>query len=835
VDRCALFVDAGYVLADGAMAVHGTRQRDSVSWDYAGLVKLLTGVSRDRTGLPMLRCYWYEATVEGRRNSEHNALADLPGVKLRMGRMRPGRREGVEAEMHRDLTTLARNHAVSDAVVVSAEEDLAEVVAEVQDLGLRVIIVHIAADGNWTISRPLRQECDDIVEITAAHLRPFVDLIAGAEPADHDDQYRNGSYQRNGHGPGYGAVTHQGLPAPALPAPPGIYTGPVVEEYQRTAQPSGQGPLALSALAAAAAVAPPPTHHPPAAGRSPEPGRGRAASQDQAGAPDLGPAQPQGAAPQAAQPQAAAPAAAQDQGGPADPALASQPLAAPTPAPGYGAQPGDQMSGPAGYGYGPGPGADDRRGPAQEPPPGRQGGPVAQPQAGGPPPMQQAPVSLPQNPPPSPDPARQNSFPQNAVPQNSLPQNSLPQNSGPPNMAPHNALPQRAAPQNPVPQDGMPRNALPQNSGPQNSLPQNSLPQNHVPQGPVPPAHAQQGRPAQHLPAEPGLLQPGQAGQNSLPPAMSPAPVPQPLPPGQAEPRFAPGQGDYRPPDQAGPRGGPAGRDRMAPPGPEAAGRPTGPQYAESGPPGRFADSPPAPPGQFAENGAGRFGEAPAPGRFPEGPAQARFGEGPAPARFAEGQAPGRFAAGPGQALDRFGEGPGQALDRFGEGPGQALDRFGEGHGPGTYQPAPPGAYGPGGPDQGSYPQFPGSPPPGQHAAPGPESGYGSPQRDQGPYSGPQSAAHAALAQPVPQPVAISLADAVQAAHAEGFGFGDAVARDAPALWLEAVLARKPRMPSDLEARLLQGSALPIDSLLHDEVRHSLRRGFWDALERSRR
>lgn len=78
----------------------------------------------------------------------------------------------------------------------------------------------------------------------------------------------------------------------------------------------------------------------------------------------------------------------------------------------------------------------------------------------------------------------------------------------------------------------------------------------------------------------------------------------------------------------------------------------------------------------------------------------------------------------------------------------------------------------------------------------------------------------------------ISLADPVHAAPAEYFGFGEAVARDAPQLWLEAVLARKPRMPSDLEARLLPGSALPIDSLLHYEVRHSLRRGFWDALER---
>jgi len=82
---------------------------------------------------------------------------------------------------------------------------------------------------------------------------------------------------------------------------------------------------------------------------------------------------------------------------------------------------------------------------------------------------------------------------------------------------------------------------------------------------------------------------------------------------------------------------------------------------------------------------------------------------------------------------------------------------------------------------------------------------------------------------------ALPLPDAVKAAHAEGFSFGESVGRDAPGLWLEAVLARKPRMPSDLEARLLQGSTLPIDSLLHDEVRHSLRRGFWDALEVARR
>ena len=118
------------------------------------------------------------------------------------------------------------------------------------------------------------------------------------------------------------------------------------------------------------------------------------------------------------------------------------------------------------------------------------------------------------------------------------------------------------------------------------------------------------------------------------------------------------------------------------------------------------------------------------------------------------------------------------------------------------------------------------SSPTGQHAAPGPTRSA--------PYTGPQPVV---TAPPPGYPSAggVSLGDAVQAAHDEGQEFGASVARDAPALWLEAVLARKPRMPSDLEARLLQGSALPIDFLLHDEVRHALRRGFWDALERTRR
>src|SRR5262249_56312263 len=63
-------------------------------------------------------------------------------------------------------------------------------------------------------------------------------------------------------------------------------------------------------------------------------------------------------------------------------------------------------------------------------------------------------------------------------------------------------------------------------------------------------------------------------------------------------------------------------------------------------------------------------------------------------------------------------------------------------------------------------------------------------------------------AYPIGQP-SVSLAEAVQSAHDEGQEFGASVARDAPALWLEAVPARKPRLPSPPSARPLPGPAPP--------------------------
>ncbi|MFI0369273.1 NYN domain-containing protein [Actinomadura sp. 1N219] len=458
MDRCALFVDAGYLLSDGAMAVHGTRHRETVSWDFGGVLQLLGNLARERTGMPLLRCYWYEATVEGRRSPEHDALADLPGLKLRLGRIRPGRREGVDTEIHRDLMTLARNGALTDAVLVTGDEDLAQVVADAQDLGIRVTVVHVAVDGNWTISRVLRQECDDLIEIGSGHLRPYVNLLTGmdgtAGSALGAGPLSNG-HGANGHGGSLGHLqpaAHNG-PPPSSPI-------------------SGQ---------------PPSSPAPPVR--------------------DLGPAMTGG------------------------------------------------MSGGTGMG---GTGMTGS---------GMTTGPM-----------------------------------------------SGPGTTGNPGMT----------------------------------------------TGPMP------------LPGGGGGSSYGTGGQQ-LPLQPTPAPT-----------------------SASGPS------STQSPPAPAPPAQPPGPQYSSSPIP---APSPPPPPQ--------------------------------------------------------------------------------------TMQPE---------------------------------------NRPHGPYTGPQQISPVPVQQSTP-----TLADAVKAAHQEGQDFGESVARDAPALWLEAVLARKPRMPSDLEARLLQGSSLPIDFLLHDEVRHALRRGFWDALERSRR
>jgi hypothetical protein len=909
VDRCALFVDAGYALADGAMAVHGTRRRDSVSWDHAGLLKLLAGLARDRTGLPVLRCYWYETAAEGRRTAEHDALAEMPGLKLRLVNALPGRREGIESQLRRDLVTLAKSGAISDAFIASANEHIAEIVAEVQDLGLRVVILHIASDGGWTIPLPLRQECDDIVEISGVHLRAFVDLIRGGESVATDEQYQGGAGTMVG-----AALTHHGLPAAALPAPGAIYQMPDNREYSHDGGYSGASQVpAVPAQANPVQATPVPvgTAQPGSYQADPPPGQS---------------AQPQyfGAPPAAAE-------AGTQQSGSAS-ALAGEPVQASPPAqpghprPGVGTgQPGHQQ--PVQQG------ADQAQVQAVY-----QNGAAASYQNGSTASYQNLPAGSYQN-------GAQSGQLQNGT-QSNLGQGNLGQGiagqgnvgqgnvgqGGPglngvgltpvgPNQADQSHLGQGS----PGPGGIGPGHPGGHQNGVAQSFGQNGPGQSGQGQGGPAPSSFAQGGQGQGGPAPSNFAQGGQGQGGPAPSSFAQGGQGQggPAPSnfaqggqgqgGPAPSNFAQGAQGQNGQGQGGPGQGGQGQNGAVPNNfgqsgigqggvsqsgvsqggvSQSGSRPPGgapaqgrsPVMSQNGYPADLPMSgPPAgsqngsgqpgypPPGQGAaaqagaaqngmaqngmaqngmaqngaiQNGSGQYGYPGGnQGGYPPNPAQDQAAYQPSQ-QSGQGQS---YQYAPGQPGPQHGgPRPGQQSGGFQAASMQPDARSRDPYGQGIPQPAPSGfdvamaqAQGQSGfgqSDQGFAQGQPG--PAGSDLVPqrnsfGQNQAQGVGALIQTQSQGPQAVAPQAVR--VQQSVAIALPDAVKAAHAEGFNFGESVGRDAPGLWLEAVLARKPRMPSDLEARLLQGSVLPIDSLLHDEVRHSLRRGFWDALESARR
>jgi NYN domain len=756
LDRCALFVDASYALADGALAVHGTRNRDSVSWDYAGLLKLFGGMSRDRTGLPLLRCYWYDISPDGNRADGHDAIADIPGVKLRLAKIRPSRKEGVEAEIRKDLTALARNHAVSDVVIVSAEEDLAPVIAEVQDLGIRAILLTIASDGGWAASRALRQECDDLIEISPGHLRPYVDLISGAEPRLAAARYRELAVDGS-----HSAEQHPAIEAPAQQ----LYASQLQPMYE------GAPEAQLAGLSG---------HREQ---RDPAHGRG----QDD---PVQQPARTQQYQHAEGGRELLTASADQDfraTGYPAHESARSQ-------------------AGQSSGGFGQHGLSDDGHG---------RGGSLPDSVSIGAPGASQLGA------------AGQSRLAGNGVPQG---RDSMPAGQ------PDNGL-----------ATAMPPGGLAA-GGPGAGVPENGLSGNGAGYGAqggqLPNGYAGNG-----LPGAGGLGggQPDRGPANGLSAG------------GMQGPYYGQGSGP-----QSGSYQG-SGQDAGGLPAGLGSGTPQAGMQLPGGAGAGSANH--AGPGQSQQGGAGPGGQ----------------GQGGLPQNGMSHQALGQFdglqpqgqpmqsQAMPGQSM------PGQSARQPGPGPAHASAQPGlPSQSPGSMQSpgshsqqlagqqlpgqALPGSGQPGAQRHGSSPGVPLSPvqnglaplesqrqmlperqlPAGngvQHYAAGGSAPYGGGPAQPAQFAGPPSAAYGRggySGQPGASSPGLSVGDAVQSAHAEGFGFGEAVARDAPALWLEAVLARKPRMPSDLEARLLQGSALPIDSLLHDEVRHALRRGFWDALERSR-
>lgn len=176
MDRCAVFVDAGYVFAEGGKLCCGTGQRRMLLLDPHGLCDLLCKLARSGSGLPVLRTYWYDGAKGGVATTSQQLVGALPNVKLRLGRLNAQmQQKGVDALIYRDLMTLARERAISDAFLLSGDEDLREGVRSAQDMGVRVTLLGIApASQPFNQSRDLVHEADEVMVLDQAELSPII-------------------------------------------------------------------------------------------------------------------------------------------------------------------------------------------------------------------------------------------------------------------------------------------------------------------------------------------------------------------------------------------------------------------------------------------------------------------------------------------------------------------------------------------------------------------------------------------------------------------------------------------------------------------------------------
>jgi len=184
VDRAALFVDAGYLLAAGGAIVCGTGQRSHLVVDYARLVDDLTQHVLNHGHLDILRVYWYDGAVNSIPTPDQRIIARIPHVKLRLGRMVQLRnrlqQKGVDSLIVCDLVTLARDRSIATAYLLSGDEDLRAGVAEAQAQGVRVVLLGVPSSANQRQSGVLIDEADEHVVLDRRFWANYISAAPGA-------------------------------------------------------------------------------------------------------------------------------------------------------------------------------------------------------------------------------------------------------------------------------------------------------------------------------------------------------------------------------------------------------------------------------------------------------------------------------------------------------------------------------------------------------------------------------------------------------------------------------------------------------------------------------
>ncbi len=189
MDRVAIFVDAGYLFAQGSVALSGSKKpRSHLALDEKAVLAELMEVADLKTGgLPLLRVYWYDGMGYKGQSAEQALLASTENFKVRLGIVNSqGQQKGVDSLIVTDLIDLARHRAMTDAVLMSGDEDIRIGVQVAQGYGIRAHLVGITPS-RGSQSRLLLQEADSTFEMDKATVEKFLSIrpasISGRDAA----------------------------------------------------------------------------------------------------------------------------------------------------------------------------------------------------------------------------------------------------------------------------------------------------------------------------------------------------------------------------------------------------------------------------------------------------------------------------------------------------------------------------------------------------------------------------------------------------------------------------------------------------------------------------
>jgi uncharacterized LabA/DUF88 family protein len=190
MNRVAVFVDAGYLFAQGSSLLTGSKKPRLVcSLDDTVLIDRLRTTAQQIASVPLLRIYWYDGVTPRGMNPQQDSIAHRADVKLRLGFVNSqGEQKGVDSLTVTDLIDLARNRAMSDALVMSGDEDVRVGVQVAQSYGVSVHLLGIVP-ARGSQSKQLLQETDTTAEWDRAIVESFLRVIDLPTALDGEPQH----------------------------------------------------------------------------------------------------------------------------------------------------------------------------------------------------------------------------------------------------------------------------------------------------------------------------------------------------------------------------------------------------------------------------------------------------------------------------------------------------------------------------------------------------------------------------------------------------------------------------------------------------------------------